>query len=157
VTIFVDLDGTLADFDRHYLSLGIGALPPKWRHPDNAQDIDWAAVDACEFYATMPPMADHMTLWDYVVPHGPVILTGCPKVGEEHAARNKREWVARHLGPHIPVITCRSKDKWMYASHGSVLVDDWEKYRHLWEKAGGVWVTHTSAEATIAKLKELGL
>jgi len=156
-TIYVDLDGTLADFDRHYLSTIGGLLPPKWRHPDNAQDVDWERIDAINFYATMPPMDDHRLLWDYITPHGPIILTGCPKIGREGAERNKREWVARHLGPTVPVITCFSREKARYASPGAILIDDWEKYKHLWLAAGGVWVTHTSATATIALLRSHGI
>jgi hypothetical protein len=40
---------------------------------------------------------------------------------------------------------------------GDILVDDYLKYRHLWEEAGGVFVHHTSARHTIRQLAELGL
>jgi len=39
---------------------------------------------------------------------------------------------------------------------GDVLVDDRDKHRHLWENAGGVFVHHSSARASIAELKALG-
>lgn len=39
---------------------------------------------------------------------------------------------------------------------GDVLVDDRTKYRALWEEAGGVFVHHRTARATLAELKALG-
>ena len=55
------------------------------------------------------------------------------------------------------MIVCRSKDKIKFAKPGDVIVDDWTKWQHVWEKGGGIWVLHTSAANSIAKLKELGV
>ena len=38
----------------------------------------------------------------------------------------------------------------------NVLVDDHTKNIREWEEMGGIGIHHTSAERTIAKLKELG-
>jgi hypothetical protein len=59
-------------------------------------------------------------------------------------------WVATHLGEDVPVITCRSSEKCLYAQPGDILIDDWERYRHLWEAKGGVWITYRSAAETLA-------
>ncbi len=40
---------------------------------------------------------------------------------------------------------------------GDVLVDDLLKHRGLWEEAGGVFVHHRSARATLRELKAVGL
>jgi hypothetical protein len=39
---------------------------------------------------------------------------------------------------------------------GDILVDDYLKYRHLWEEAGGVFIHHTSASNTLRQLAALG-
>ena len=38
------------------------------------------------------------------------------------------------------------------ADPGDALVDDWDRYRGLWEEAGGLFIHHTSARASIAAL-----
>ena len=42
-----------------------------------------------------------------------------------------------------------------YVGAGDILIDDWTKYRHLWLAAGGIWITHTSAQGSIAELRKL--
>ena len=149
--LFVDMDGVLADFDSHHEAVfGIrsGVL---------IDNVDWEAVrEQRGFYADIPPMPDMRELWGYIERFNPTVLTGVPEVVEE-AAKNKRVWVRRHLGEHVPVICCRSSDKCMHAEPGDVLIDDWDKYRNLWEARGGRWVTHISAASTIAALRAMGV
>jgi hypothetical protein len=70
------------------------------------------------------------------------------------ASDNKRLWARRWLGD-TEVRTGRSSEKCLHARPGDILIDDWEKYRKKWEKAGGVWITHTSAKSTIEQLRSL--
>lgn len=143
----------------------VGPLPPKWRTSEDFVDggrpkeidVDWAKVDATQFYATIPLMSDARQLWSHVLRHTPTILTGVPKIGKDQASANKRGWVNKHLGEEVPVITCLSREKSVYCRPGDIIIDDWEKYKHLWVQKGGVWITHTNAVDTISKLRELGL
>lgn len=151
MTLFVDLDGTLADFDAHYEAL-FGLRPCKI-----ADNVDWKAVRGVkDFYLGMPPLPDMRQLWDYVAPHKPIILTGVPKSVEE-APGNKVGWVRKHLGPDVEVRCCPSKEKSLHCKPGDILIDDWEKHKHLWLAAGGVWITHVSAERTIDDLRNMGI
>jgi hypothetical protein len=59
------------------------------------------------------------------------------------------------LGADVPVITCMARDKHKYARAGSVLIDDREKARAEWERVGGVFILHTSAESSLRQLNEL--
>ena len=108
------------------------------------------------FYFDIPPMADMEALWRRIERHRPIVLTGVPKEVAE-AADNKRAWVARHLGDQVEVRCCRSREKCLHAAPGDVLIDDWEKYRHLWIEAGGIWITHRGATETSAELERVGL
>lgn len=149
--LFLDMDGVLADFDKHHEYV-FGYRPDRV-----ADNVDWEAVRRHkDFYLKIPPMVDAEELWKFAKPHNPIVLTGVPWSVEE-AADNKRAWVKWYLGPDVPVVTCASKNKCRYAKPGDVLVDDWEKYKDLWIKAGGLWVTHTSAKSSIEALKQLGL
>jgi len=149
--IFLDMDGVLADFDSHHEGM-LGRRPSR-----EADDVDWTQVRAVDdFYLNIPPMADMDELWRFVSPYEPAVLTGVPNYNTvPDAAANKRAWIRKHIGPHVTVICCRSKDKCLYAKPGDILIDDWEKHRDLWLLAGGRWITHTSAADTIKKLRRL--
>lgn len=149
--IYLDMDGVLADFDQGY-ERHFGVRPCKI-----LDNVDWEAVRSIPgFYENLPAMADMRLLYDYVEHLRPTVLTGVPKDVPE-APRNKIAWVRKHLGEKVPVICCASREKSMYAGPGTVLVDDWEKYRHLWLAKGGRWVTHRSAVESVRQLREMGI
>jgi hypothetical protein len=148
--LFVDMDGVLADFDLGY-EAAFGIRPSI--HADN---VDWELVrQRKHFYLNLPPMPDFQVLWSFIAPLKPIVLTGVPFSVLE-AADNKRLWARRWLGD-TEVRACRSSEKCLHAKPGDILIDDWEKYRRKWEKAGGIWITHTSAANTIAQLSALSL
>ena len=149
--VYVDMDGVLADFDAHHEAVfGV-------RSSTTADKVDWLKVRAVAgFYLAIPPMRDMQELWRYLERYRPIVLTGVPEKVEE-AAENKRTWVRRHLGPTVEVICCKSKEKCLHAKPGDILIDDWEKYRDLWEMKGGIWITHVSAPTTILSLQAIGV
>lgn len=160
--LFIDLDGVLADFDAKVEEL-TGKRPD--RSNPKADKEMWKAIEKAKtFYRDLElmPDAQHLIGWlrtklsnDWTILTGISQTPGC--------AEQKREWCAEVLGDDIPVITCASKDKaaeaWKVTPKGwtPVLVDDWVKYRDVWEQAGGVFILHTSAVDSIKQLKELGL
>jgi hypothetical protein len=150
--IYVDMDGVLADFDKHYLKT-FGKVPMR------PGGVDWKAVREHKgFYQSIPQMPDLDMLWDRLYPYKPIVLTGIPSsVAEAEAEDNKREWCKRHLTPDTEIITCRAKDKHTFCQPGDLLIDDYEKHRQLWIDAGGLWITHINARATCAWLTELGI
>lgn len=147
--LFLDMDGVLADFDEGYeRAFGV-------RSDKEADNVDWDLVRHREnFYRDLPPMEDMLRLWDFAKAFNPIVLTGVPWSIPE-AADNKRAWVIKNLVPTPDVRCVASRDKAKSCNPGDVLVDDWEKYRHVWLEAGGVWITHTSAASSIAQLLPL--
>jgi hypothetical protein len=109
-TLFVDMDGVLADFDRHNEAV-FG-----WR-PDKTEDnVDWHVVRAVKgFFADIPPVADLPHLWARIERYRPIVLTGVPPLVQE-AADNKRAWVTKNLGAHVEVRCCQSREKWQHAT-----------------------------------------
>ena len=67
----------------------------------------------------------------------------------------KVSWVHRHLRADVPVITCMSADKWTYATPGALLIDDRAEARGPWERAGGVFVHHTTAARSVYEVNRL--
>lgn len=101
-----------------------------------------------DFYLNIPPMADLELLWDRIERYQPIVLTGVPKEIAE-APANKRAWVSKYLGSKVQVRCCEASEKWRHAQRGDILIDDSVKHRKRWVKAGGIWVTHRSAEGPL--------
>jgi hypothetical protein len=103
---------------------------------------------------TLPLLPDARKLFEVVKHLNPVILTGCPLGG--WAEGQKHRWAATHF-PGTRMIVCMAREKSMHMKPGDVLVDDYVKYKDLWEDAGGIFIHHTSADKTIAELRRIGL
>ena len=161
--LFLDLDGVMADFDA-----GVARVTGRLPHELSSRDMWRAVARARGFFADLPWTHDGRALWEATRHLTPVVLTGLPMGGWAEA--QKRAWCARELGADVQVITCLAREKpararahceALRAATGvaltPVLVDDRPKYQAPWEEMGGVWVTHTSAEESIASLRALGL
>jgi len=156
IRLFLDLDGVLADFDA-------GVVQATGQRPSELGDRRmWPIVARTPgFYDKLPWMTDGRDLWDFASRFHPSILTGLPM--GNWAEPQKRAWCARELGPDVPVLCCRSRDKALVASgllgegETMVLVDDRLKLKEAWVDLGGTFILHTSAHESIAALKQLGL
>lgn len=165
--INVDLDGVLANFiDRAVELTGIN---PESSADDPAHKLlkrsFWKTLElhvkaGNKFFETLDPMHDAFVLWDYLgALDVPKVI--CSATGHLLGAKEeKRAWVRTHLG-HETANAARfvrdGKDKAKYAASGVMLIDDRMKVLRHWIDAGGVGILHTSAESTIAQLKEYGL
>ena len=159
IRVYLDCDGVLADFDKKAMSLLGGKRPRDFENTEGEQALWDQLYRHADFFASLPPMKDALRLVAGVQQLGfyPTILTGIPKPeggpGAVNAAEQKRAWVKTHIGDY-PVITCRSKDKWTHMEKpGDVLIDDWHKYKPLWEKRGK-FILHTSALDSLEQLQK---
>jgi hypothetical protein len=149
VQLYLDCDGVLADFDAG--AAAVFGMHPRRYEARHGLGRFWSALAKTpDFYAGLPPMPDAITLFEGVRHLDPIILTGVPRGGWAEA--QKRRWAERHF-PGTPIITTRAALKREHCHPGDVLVDDTLKYRPLWEEAGGVFIHHTSAAATLAELR----
>jgi hypothetical protein len=156
-TLYLDLDGVLANFD-----LGAGIILGtdniyKWEFV-HGPDAFWDKLNAYpNFFGGLPLMGDAQYLWNAVKKTKPVILTALPKAGADEVERQKRAWVKHYLGADVEVICCQTKDKPQFCSPGDVLVDDRAVNRDAWEKLGGHYVLHTAAPLSVQLLKAIGI
>jgi 5' nucleotidase, deoxy (Pyrimidine), cytosolic type C protein (NT5C) len=148
-TIFLDCDGVLADFDG-------GARKVFGMHPNEFErhfglKRFWAKLASTpDFFAKLDLLPDAMQLFEAVRHEHTVILTGLPRGA--WAEPQKRRWAERHF-PGVEVITTAAALKREHCRPGDVLVDDRDKYRHLWEGVGGVFIHHRSAADSIELLR----
>lgn len=148
--VFQDLDGCLCDFDGGVRKLWNGLHP---KHDLQLRDGQmWKRIAASEgFFTGLGWHEDAKGFWEFISQTNPTILTGIP-LGN-WAPAQKREWCARELGPHVPVITCLSRDKQQYAGPGKLLLDDREKNILQWEAMGGHGILWQSPGQVMRELK----
>jgi 5'(3')-deoxyribonucleotidase len=150
--IYLDCDGVLADFDRGARAI-FGMHPRDFEQRFGAKRF-WSALAKAEgFFTHLDPLPDAMELYESVRHLHPVILTGLPR--GDWAEPQKRAWAEKHF-PGVEVITTMAALKKEYCKPGDALVDDRDKYRHLWEGAGGVFIHHKNAQDSIAQLRAKG-
>jgi len=149
--LFLDADGVLADFDDGVRKL-LGASPKQYIAKHGRGTFWKRLARAKNFYGKLPEMPDARQLFDGVKHLQPTILTGLP-LGT-WAAPQKVEWAARHF-PGVPIVTCMARDKHKHMHPGDVLVDDREKHREAYEKAGVIFVHHKNAEDSLKQLAKI--
>lgn len=151
--IWLDMDGVVADFDTHYFNLS-GSRPTRWPDPET---VNWKLVNSVpDFYRTMPLMPGAHDLFRYAVSTAyTAFLTGAPR-SVATTEKQKREWGGEQFGD-THIVCCPSREKYQFCAPGDVLVDDYLKYRVDWERAGGIFIHHTSADDSIRQLGELVL
>lgn len=150
--VYLDCDGVLADFDSGAAKI-FGMSPLDFERRFGLAEF-WRALSASpDFFGSLEPLPDAVELYDAVRHLNPVILTGLPR--GNWAEAQKRRWAARHF-PGVEVITTRAALKREHCNPGDALVDDRDKYRHLWESAGGIFIHHRSAADSIEQLRRCG-
>lgn len=170
-TIYVDIDGVLADFAKQALTVMREMHHPEITHMELQQighdkktsNLIWSALYEYQkkhgyiVWANLELMPDAMILWNYLKPYHPQLLTagGQPRY---HAAEQKRAWVTEHFGSNVRVnVVEMAREKARFADPTRILIDDQRKAIDPWVAAGGIGILHTSAANTIQQLKEIGL
>ena len=145
------MDGVLVDFD--------GSFKAKYgEYPYNIprEQLWEIVINTPNYWVNLPPKADAQELIDFLSRNGFEILTGLPVHGFDKANVEKRKWIKNHIGEHINVICCLSKDKQAYIKNKDILIDDRPQNIERWEAEGGIGILHTSAKNTIQELKKHG-
>ncbi|MCO7487001.1 5' nucleotidase, NT5C type [Stenotrophomonas maltophilia] len=155
-TIYVDLDGVMADFDAAFPALfGLD-------HRVLADDEMWGHINSHpSFFRDLPPMQGAVEFFHSIHHLNPVILTACPKSNYPLAAMQKRQWVREHLSATcmvLPVLGGRHKPLFMHQP-GDVLIDDFEANCDAWTAAGGVAIRHagdwTATRHALSQIEDL--
>lgn len=162
--IYFDMDGVLANFQGGVVKL-LRLEPVEQGHNTRESDdrLFAAMREVDHFYRLLEPLAGAVELFHAVHDrYGSKceILTGVPKPwrGIENAKEDKIEWAHRMLSPEVVVHTPIRKDKILYClGPNSLLIDDFVVNIKEWEKAGGTGILHRNPEATMRRLKNLGI
>jgi hypothetical protein len=126
-TIYVDLDGVLADFDA-FVFANMGRVFTHETGPAGDKEMWEFLASVSNLYYILEPTPYAHELWDHIKSFGSnvEILTAIPRrTTIAEAEQNKRDWVAKHFGTDVKMnIGPYSADKWKHAKPGDILVDD---------------------------------
>lgn len=166
--LFVDMDGVLADFirgvERAFQVVHgdqVQYSEERYEQDKKFQSMVWKTIQAYqqmghEFWYDLELMDDALTLWNYVKPYTPEILSA---TGQERfeSGNQKIKWIAQKIGNVKVNLTQKASEKAQHAQPNYILIDDKLKAINPWIDAGGIGILHTSANSTIQQLKKLGL
>lgn len=151
--LYLDLDGVMADFDRHFFNL-FGMAPSE----AGGDAVMWSMIESKPaFFLDLPLCESALEFFSHVHGLNPIVLTSCPKGFYTRAAAQKRAWVYLHLGPEVmvlPILGGYNKPLFMHAP-GDVLVDDYGCNVGAWVRAGGIGIKHENFISTVEALENI--
>jgi 5'(3')-deoxyribonucleotidase len=160
-TIFLDMDGVVADFDTfasNLLGRKIGWHESKFDITKN----EWAMLSSVDrLYYNLPLMPDATKLVAYVkslsTRFNVQFLTAVPRRTTMPEARaDKQAWVDKYFPGMRMDIGPFSHDKQKWCKPGDILVDDRPSNIEEWKAAGGIAIYHTGdVDATIKAINKV--
>src|ERR1700686_149272 len=125
MTLYLDLDGGFADFDKQLLDCsGIdntgfrnGEVYPEAEATRRKTEAH-RCMSIPGFWAQIPLCTDAYKLWDFCQQFRPVILTALPNLGDwdETVQYEKQLWIDKYFGFRTPVIYCLRHEKQVLAT-----------------------------------------
>jgi 5'(3')-deoxyribonucleotidase len=158
-TIYLDMDGVVADFDE-YAHRTLGLPPSEGVYPE---DIWNQLASNGRIYRDLVLCEGAMllvnTMRHIAIEHELYLkfLSAVPKGNDvPWAFTDKVEWAQKHF-PDIPVMFGPfSKDKHMHCKKGDILIDDRRSNIEEWDAAGGHGILHKGdVHHTIERVKSL--
>eukprot|EP00929_Paragymnodinium_shiwhaense_P065379 TRINITY_DN32781_c0_g1_i2.p1 TRINITY_DN32781_c0_g1~~TRINITY_DN32781_c0_g1_i2.p1 ORF type:complete len:815 (-),score=163.23 TRINITY_DN32781_c0_g1_i2:87-2531(-) len=168
LSVYCDLDGVLADFNKGCMDLFPEGGPIAEKIPNHTvtklnyeeETEMWRRIESkSDFFAALDWTSDGELLWrwiDWNIVPTPAVLTGLPmgRVGQM-ASKQKEQWCQKKLGQHVQVFCCGTRNKQKFSGKRCVLIDDRGDLREAWEARGGIFVHHVSAADSIRQLREI--
>lgn len=156
--IYVDMDGVLADFDKHFENTH--NMHPSAYEKAHGTEAFWKSIIGTDkYWENIPPFPYAQEMLDFIFEHFEhVSILSAPSNSDyERTIREKRTWLNKNVkmpcGTHVPAIF--RKDKHVYAAGGAILIDDFENKVKKWNSHGGFAIHHKNWEDTKRALETL--
>lgn len=136
MTFLVDMDGVLADLDRHFLTQYQTRYPDKPaiplaerttfyiqdQYPEELQPLVTEILFAPGFFLDLPVIPGAKEALEEMKNSHEVFICTSPLLANPTCTSDKIQWLERHFGAYWTEKLIISKDKTMV--HGDVLIDD---------------------------------
>jgi predicted chitinase/5'(3')-deoxyribonucleotidase len=154
ITVYVDMDGVLADLFNH-----AGSLHDVEHYSSMTKD-QWETFfkdsNAYELFKGLPAFPSANRLLQIVTDFagGYTILSSPLSFDKAGSIKGKREWLQKHI--HVPAENIIFEhEKYKYAtSNGkpNILIDDYGVNIRAWEQAGGIAIKYQADEDSLSKV-----
>jgi len=155
-TVYVDMDGVLADLFNHVADIH------DVEHYNQMSNEQWdeffKKTNAEELFANLPPFSTANALLAMVrkMAGGYKILSSPLNFDKEGSIRGKRAWLAKHISVPADGYVFEH-DKQIYAKgfegQPNILIDDWGTNIKKWRAAGGIGIKYQADENSLSELK----
>lgn len=158
-TIYFDMDGVLADFDKHFTQISGGKIS------DDTPDTDlWGVINAygkAKFFSELTPMPGAFQMWDFTKKNflNIKILSALGKSDkiDKQTTKGKLTWLRHHL-PELQlddiILVDNKHKKRHYSKPGDIIIDDTLVVIEEWARKGGIAILHKDANTTIGELEK---
>ena len=157
-TVYVDMDGVLANFDDGFLQL-------TGRTTDSTPDSElWGAIEKHgkdRFFSELEWMPGGQGMWQFISENFLKVKI-LSALGRSNKIDNKTSigklaWL-RHNIPSLQLddihLVENKHKKRCYSRPGDIIIDDTPVVIQEWVQKGGIGILHRTASDTIAKLKQ---
>ena len=161
-TVYVDMDGVIADFARAAAEIGFPVPPGDKVNPND--DAMWEKINSLgrdKFFANLNWTPDGKKLWDYVNNNflNIKILTALGQTDKKDGmtSKGKKTWLHRNipmLNEKDIIMVPNKHAKRHYARPGDIIIDDTKVVIDGWERKGGIGIHHKTTDDTIRKLEK---
>ena len=154
VTVYVDMDGVLADLFNH-----VGAIHDV-EHYNKMTQAQWEEFfknsNAYELFKSLPAFPTANKLLDIVknFAGGYKILSSPLNFDKEGSIKGKKEWLAKHINvPADAWVFEHEKQKYATANGmPNILIDDYGVNIRNWQAAGGIAIKYQADEDSLKKV-----
>lgn len=152
-TIYLDLDGVIADFDKRFTELA--GMGPREYEDSFGREKFWDFIDIkhkIKFFSKMDWMPEGKKLYNFIKQFDHKLLSAPSK--NDASKVGKRIW-AKENTPETQLILSPAHNKKNYADKSNILIDDRESNIQQWREAGGIGILFKSTDQVIDELKKI--
>ena len=154
MTLYLDMDGVLCDFDSHWVSL-FGRTPLQSRDNKEFSD-DWKSFIWNHQFEKLPWHPNGKELLEFVrsIPnlHIEMLTSSGGQKFHTSVREQKIVWLTKNGINYVPNVVPGRRLKSSYANASTILIDDTFDVIEAFNKAGGTGIHHTNIEDTKRQL-----
>ena len=154
-TIYLDMDGVIADFAKRYKELyHMEPREAEKKKEFNKYFDEFIATKQFETLDLMDGSMDGLTfLRKHLTIPTQILSSTANEERYDEISRQKMIWLQTHGITFTPHFVPGKRHKWKYAKPDTIIIDDTASVIDDWRKAGGIGILHTDWQTTLGILK----